>query len=112
MRIDNPNITGSLTYGDGSIVSASFSESSSIAIQADSTTSASVAGTADTASVSISSSQAENSDSSSFSESSSITSHIENYNTTSGSLSLWQGSQAEYNAISNSSDPNTLYFVR
>ena len=86
MRIDNPNITGSLTYGDGSIVSASFSETASF--YGGSVTSASHA------------------------ESSSITSHIENYNTTSGSLSFWQGSQAEYNAISNSADPNTVYFVR
>ena len=102
MRIDNPNITGSLTYGDGSIVSASFSETASF--YGGSVTSASFSETASFYGGSVTSA--------SHAESSSITSHIENYNTTSGSLSFWQGSQAEYNAISNSADPNTVYFVR
>jgi len=34
-----------------------------------------------------------------------------NVNTNSGSLQFWQGSQAEYNAISSSADNNTIYFV-
>jgi hypothetical protein len=40
-----------------------------------------------------------------------IASQSVNNNTSSGSLSFWQGSQAEYNAISNSADNNTIYFV-
>jgi hypothetical protein len=118
MRIDNPNITGSLTYGDGSIVSASFSETASF--YGGSVTSASFSETASFYGGSVTSASFSETasfyggsvTSASHAESSSITSHIENYNTTSGSLSFWQGSQAEYNAISNSADPNTVYFVR
>jgi hypothetical protein len=44
-------------------------------------------------------------------ESSSITSQAQNNNPASGSLSFWQGSQAEYDLISASADPNTVYFV-
>jgi hypothetical protein len=40
-----------------------------------------------------------------------IASQSVNNNTASGSLSFWQGSQAEYNLISASADPNTVYFV-
>ena len=38
-------------------------------------------------------------------------SKVYNNNTSSGSLSFWQGSQTEYDAISSSADPNTVYFV-
>ena len=38
-------------------------------------------------------------------------SKVYNNNTSSGSLSFWQGSQSEYDAISSSADPNTVYFV-
>jgi len=34
-----------------------------------------------------------------------------NQNSNSGSLSFWQGNQTEYDAISSSADPNTIYFV-
>lgn len=34
-----------------------------------------------------------------------------NNNASSGSLSFWQGSLTEYNAISASADNNTVYFV-
>jgi hypothetical protein len=34
-----------------------------------------------------------------------------NLNTNSGSLSFWQGSQAEYNLISGSASNDTIYFV-
>ena len=44
-------------------------------------------------------------------ESSSITSQAQNNNSASGSLSFWQGSQAEYDLISASADSNTVYFV-
>ena len=43
---------------------------------------------------------------------SSITTKATNLNTSSGSLSFWQGSQTEYDVISSSADPNTIYFVR
>ena len=43
---------------------------------------------------------------------SSITTKITNLNTNSGSLNFWQGSQAEYDLISASADPNTVYFVK
>lgn len=42
---------------------------------------------------------------------SSISTKVTNLNTSSGSLSFWQGSQTEYDAISSSADPNTVYFV-
>jgi len=35
----------------------------------------------------------------------------QNSNSASGSLSFWQGSQVEYDLISASADPNTVYFV-
>ena len=38
-------------------------------------------------------------------------SKVYNNNTSSGSISFWQGSQTEYDAISSSADPNTVYFV-
>jgi len=41
----------------------------------------------------------------------SITTQVDNQNTNSGSLSFWQGSQTEYDAISSSADPNIVYFV-
>ena len=40
-----------------------------------------------------------------------VASQSVNNNTSSGSLSFWQGSESEYNAISNSADNNTIYFV-
>jgi hypothetical protein len=40
-----------------------------------------------------------------------ISSQSVNNNSASGSLSFWQGSQAEYDLISASADPNTVYFV-
>ena len=40
-----------------------------------------------------------------------IASQSVNTNTNSGSLSFWQGSQAEYNLISASANNNTIYFV-
>jgi hypothetical protein len=52
--------------------------------------------------------------SASFAETSSyshIASQSVNNNTASGSLSFWQGSQAEYDLISASADDNTIYFV-
>ena len=52
--------------------------------------------------------------SASFSETASyshIASQSVNNNTASGSLSFWQGSQAEYDLISASADNNTIYFV-
>ena len=39
-------------------------------------------------------------------------SKVYNNNTSSGSLSFWQGSQTEYDAISSSADPNTFYIIR
>ena len=39
-------------------------------------------------------------------------SKVYNNNTSSGSLGFWQGSQTEYDAISSSADPNTLYIIR
>lgn len=42
---------------------------------------------------------------------SSLSSQSVNNNTSSGSLSFWQGSQAEYNLISGSASNNTIYFV-
>ena len=74
----------------------------------------------DSASVAISSSyainatnaiSATNSTNSLLAESSSITAQAQNNNTASGSLSFWQGSQAEYDLISASADSNTVYFV-
>jgi hypothetical protein len=41
----------------------------------------------------------------------SITTQVDNQNASSGSISFWQGSQTEYDAISSSADPNTVYFV-
>ena len=43
---------------------------------------------------------------------SSITTKVTNINNNSGSLNFWQGTQAEYNLISASADPNTVYFVK
>jgi hypothetical protein len=40
-----------------------------------------------------------------------VASQSVNNNTSSGSLSFWQGSQAEYDLISASADNNTIYFV-
>ena len=39
-------------------------------------------------------------------------SKVYNNNTSSGSLSFWQGSQTEYDAISSSADPHTFYIIR
>ncbi len=39
-------------------------------------------------------------------------SKVYNNNTSSGSLSFWQGLQTEYDAISSSADPNTFYIIR
>tara|TARA_B100000497_G_C7521793_1_gene317041 strand:+ start:280 stop:558 length:279 start_codon:yes stop_codon:yes gene_type:complete len=36
---------------------------------------------------------------------------VDNQNVNSGSLSFWQGSQTEYDAISSSADPDTVYYV-
>tara|TARA_B100001287_G_C22686170_1_gene533777 strand:+ start:7220 stop:8389 length:1170 start_codon:yes stop_codon:yes gene_type:complete len=41
----------------------------------------------------------------------SLSTKVDNQNANSGSISFWQGSQTEYNAISSSADPNTVYFV-
>jgi hypothetical protein len=52
--------------------------------------------------------------SSSFAETSSyalVASQSVNNNASSGSLSFWQGSQAEYDLISASADLNTVYFI-
>ena len=43
---------------------------------------------------------------------SSITTKVTNINNNSGSLNFWQGTQAEYDLISASADPNTVYFVK
>jgi len=43
---------------------------------------------------------------------SSITTKVTNINNNSGSLNFWQGTQVEYNLISASADPNTVYFVK
>jgi hypothetical protein len=40
-----------------------------------------------------------------------VASQSVNNNTSSGSLSFWQGSQAEYDLVSASADDNTIYFV-
>jgi hypothetical protein len=53
-------------------------------------------------------------DSASFSETSSyalLSLQSINNNASSGSLSFWQGSQTEYNLISASANPNTVYFI-
>ena len=42
----------------------------------------------------------------------SLSTKVDNQNTNSGSIGFWQGSQIEYNAISSSADPNTLYIIR
>ena len=42
----------------------------------------------------------------------SLSTKVDNQNANSGSISFWQGSQTEYNAISSSADPNTLYIIR
>lgn len=42
----------------------------------------------------------------------SLSTKVDNQNASSGSLSFWQGSQTEYNAISSSADPNTFYIIR
>jgi len=55
-----------------------------------------------------------NSQTASFIETAQTASHAlqaQNNNSASGSLSFWQGSQAEYDLISASADPNTVYFV-
>ena len=43
--------------------------------------------------------------------SSSISIKAVNQNTNSGSISFWHGSKTEYDAISGSADPTTLYFT-
>ena len=42
----------------------------------------------------------------------SLSTKVDNQNANSGSISFWQGSQTEYDAISSSADPNTLYIIR
>ena len=42
----------------------------------------------------------------------SLTTKVDNQNVNSSSLSFWQGSQTEYDAISSSADPNTFYIIR
>lgn len=42
----------------------------------------------------------------------SLSTQVDNQNANSGSLSFWQGTQAEYDIISSSADPNTVYFVK
>jgi hypothetical protein len=83
-------------YG-GSVVSASFAETASF--YGGSVTSASLAETASFIETAQTASHAL------------ITSQSVNNNTASGSLSFWQGSQAEYDLISASADNNTVYFV-
>ena len=41
----------------------------------------------------------------------SLSTKVDNQNVSSGSLSFWQGSQTEYDAISSSADPDTVYYV-
>jgi hypothetical protein len=49
--------------------------------------------------------------SASYAVTSSYTETIENLNTNSGSLSFWQGTQTEYDAISGSASNSTIYFI-
>jgi len=42
----------------------------------------------------------------------SLSTKVDNQNANSGSISFWQGLQTEYDAISSSADPNTLYIIR
>ena len=66
---------------------------------------------ATSASYAIVSDTAVNATSASYSATASLASAVTNLNISSGSLTFWQGSQAEYNAISSSASNTTIYFV-
>jgi hypothetical protein len=111
----NTNFSGDIT---GNVTgNADTATSSSHALQADNSISASFAQTALSSNTSTSASFASSATSasyavsSSFSVSSSISEANTNYNTNSGSIEFWSGNQTEYNAISASADVNTIYFV-
>lgn len=89
-------VSGSLTYTAGSSVSASYAVTSSFS---DGTLSASFADNATSASF------ANNAITSSFNITSS------NGNSNSGSITWWLGTQAEFNAISESTDLGKVYFI-
>jgi hypothetical protein len=105
--------TASYTSGTASI--ADFATTSSHALT--SISASHTVGTASIADFATSASFIEIAQTASFVETSQtasyalITSQSVNTNTASGSLSFWQGSQAEYDLISASADPNTVYFV-
>ena len=92
-------------YG-GSVTSASLAETASF--YGGSVTSASLAETASFVETAQTASFVETAQTASYAL---VASQSVNNNTASGSLSFWQGSQAEYDLISASADPNTVYFV-
>lgn len=85
MLILNPTISGS--FSSAATISASYSDTAVTAVTASyaSSISSTITG--------------------------SLTTKVDNQNANSGSLSFWQGSQAEYDAIG-SPDPNTFYIIR
>ena len=103
------------SYYGGSVTSASLAETASF--YGGSVTSASLAETASFVETAQTASFVETAQTASFVETAQtasyalVASQSVNNNTSSGSLSFWQGSQAEYDLISASADQNTVYFV-